>query len=1608
MDYTPIVCIGASAGGLKELETFFRNLPDNNKAAFMIIQHLSPDHKSVMSEILSRYTSMQVLEIGDGMEAKPGKVYVIPPNKEVWYREGRLLLNKMNRRANRELPIDICLRSLKVLQERAIAVILSGSGTDGSLGLKDLKEAGGLIMVQEPSTADYDGMPNSALSTGLVDFCIKVEDMPETILKYIDSAFEDGEGSREEEEEDDNTLHNMSQVFTLIRETVQHDFSRYKQNTIKRRIERRMTVNGVKTLEAYLGVLKNNRQEVIKLYKELLISVTSFFRDRETFGYIEREVIPKIVKNAQEQQIRVWVPACATGEEAYTWCILLKEYIKQNALDHTVKIFASDIDPDAIVKAREGLYDRNIAVDVPEGLLKTYFLEEENGFRIKPPYREQVVFAEQNLIYDPPYSKLDLISCRNLLIYLDGEAQRIATLICHYALNENGILLLGNAESLGQNSKFYSTLSHKHKVYSKITSPDLPRRIWNLIGKQQKEGEDWEQLPTLQKFVNEHMLAQFAPPSVVVNEEREILYVQGKMGRFLEMTTGAMSNNIVKIAKEGLKVPIANSIRKCMAVGKAIKSVGLKISREEGLADYVNLNVAPLLNKKGLFVISFMLQEAHTKQKNTGKAAEAVPKGQEGLVEELEKELAEKERYLQRIIEELETTNEELKSSNEEAQSTNEELQSTNEELETSREELQSVNEELTTTNAELNNKVDELTHVSNTLQNLMASTNIATVFLDREMRIFQFTPSIAEIIGLIKSDIGRPFAQFTHSLERQGLVADAQKVLQSLVPKSMEVRSKDGKYFWMQINPYRTMEDSIEGVVITFTDITEKREKEEELIAYRKQLEEMVDEKTKELLGNQRKFQEISSISNDVAFSCIVSGDKELKRDWAIGHLYAESLQQRLSVVKIHALPEMVGTRDHKIIAKAFEKVMNGETVTREVRIHTGSGAPRWVRLKAVPIREQGATVRVIGTLNDITKRKNYEMDLVRSEALLKQTERVAQIGSWEWDVENDRVTWSENHFEMFGIDPQEGAPNRKQHADKNLGLYTEQSIARVEAALQELLQGGDNYEIELDAIRRNGAIFRCIARGYAEKDDAGKVVKLYGSVQDITKRKKMEEALKASQREFQNVADSLPGVVLKYAILPNGGEVLHYISKGVEDIYEIPQATALQDVGLLWNMIHKDDLEQFKESIMLSMHNLTLWKHEFRIKLPNGQIKWLQARGVPYKEQDGTVTWDTISLDITEKMQYEASLRESEATFKGIFENGITANVVADDQGNFVMVNKAAAELLGYSQKEMLHMNVRDIVALTPERTQNQYSEFVEEGLQRGEMGLKLKNGNTKTAFYHAIRIKENFNLSVLVDITGLKAALQELEERQQELEKLNDSKDKILAIVGHDMRSPIHQILVLSNLALEDDFAISAQEKDEFMQQMSVLSNNLSSLVDNLLNWALSQMERVSFSPAPFVLADLAAEAMEMVKVLAIRKEISIANTVAQELVAHADPELIKIVLRNLLANAIKFSDRQSEVRLTAAEQGEQLLVSVQDHGVGMSATQLQTLFVNKEVHSNWGTEGEKGTGLGLSVCQEFVYLNGGKIWAESTEGKGTTVFFTLPIHAESSTAAVAGNP
>lgn len=863
----PIVGIGASAGGLAAFEAFFSAIPKDTipGMAFVVVQHLAPDHKSILTDLIQSYTHMQVFEVVDGMMVQTNCVYIIPPGCDMALLGGRLQLLEPTAPRGHRLPIDFFFRSLAQDQhEWAICIVLSGTGSDGTEGLRDIKSEGGTVIVQTPDSAEFKNMPLSAISTGLVDYELTPAEMPAQLITSIAGDFipTDATSSRRAQREKP-----LEKIFILLRNHTGHDFSQYKPGTVHRRIEQRIAATQSGTINNYLGYMQKFPAEVEMLFHDLLISVTSFFRDPLVFKTLEEKVIPKIIAGVPEGGlIRVWSPGCSTGEEAYSLAILMQEGLERLKQSCKILIFATDIDSQAITSARAGIYPASIANALSPERLARFFSLEPGGdsYRIHKNLRELLVFSEQNVIRDPPFSKLDLISCRNLMIYMGDTLQKKLIPLFHYALNPGGYLLLGTSETVGDFSPLFAILDPKSKLYSRKSDVQgaqqngLSRFISPIAALHKIIPQDTGRAPTIGKLslrdlTEQALLRQVAPTGALVKSNGDILYLHGRTGMYLEPAQGEIGvNNILDMAREGLRRELVAGLNKAKKNKEIVSRTGLLVKTNENFAA-VNLTICPLASRpesfcktqdqKGesadlaevtLFLVileeplpfnSNLSQQAKlADDESTAVSGESEGTRENARIATLRQELWAKEEYLQ-------TANEEFKSTNEEMQSVNEELQSTNEELETSKEEMQSINEELTTVNAELQTKVADLARANNDMNNLLAGTGIATIFLDTNLHILRFTPNAAGIINLIQSDMGRPLNHIVSNLvEYKELTADCIAVLSTLIPKELKVQTRDGSWFVLRIRPYRTLDNVIEGVVLTFMDITASKREHEEL----------------------------------------------------------------------------------------------------------------------------------------------------------------------------------------------------------------------------------------------------------------------------------------------------------------------------------------------------------------------------------------------------------------------------------------------------------------------------------------------------------------------------------------------------------------------------------------------------------------------------------------------------------------------------------------------------------------------------------------------------------------------------------------------------------
>jgi len=1030
----PLIGIGGSAGGIPALQAFLQAMPANPGLAFVVILHLSPQHDSELAEILQRSTTMRVVQVRETCKVQADTVYVIPPGKALRTYDGFLQLAELPTQRHRHVAVDLFFRTLAdTYGPHATAIVLSGLDGDGAIGIKRIKERGGLTIAQDPDQAEHSGMPRAALSTGMVDWTLPAASIPDRLLDYYRSErriklpSENGPQPLEERvPQGTATEAALRDVLIFLRTRTGRDFAYYKRATILRRIGRRMQVNGIEDLQGYLDCLRTRPGEAGALLQDLLISVTNFFRDPECFSALEARIGDLFAGKGPGDTVRVWVAACATGEEAYSIAILLSEYARQIDAAPMIQVFASDLDDEAISVAREGFYPTAIEADVSEERLRRYFMKEHRGYRMRREVREMVLFAVHDVLKDSPFSRLDLVTCRNLLIYLNRNAQHRVFDTFHFSLKPGGLMFLGSSESVEDSSPLFAVLDKKHRIYSQRATPRAglpvpsgPGTLALALEAQHSARSGpvvagpaftatpvtSRDLPHLEGRSNSwgdlhfRLLEKIAPPSVLIDAEHDIVHLSPNAGEYLRFQGGEPSRNLLRAIHEDLRIEVRAALYQATQRKMAVETPPVEIDKG-GSDTALVVRVVPVHEMApGFLLVIIQPASAAVPVPNVQVRATAVT---EPLAQHLEHELERMKLHLRDTVEQYEVSTEELKASNEELQAMNEELRSATEELETSREELQSINEELTTVNHELKTKVDELGHSNSDMHNLMDATAIATVFLDRELCITRFTPSAVTLFKLIPSDIGRPLSDLATHLDYPEMTADARRVLERLVPMEREVGKGGGQWFLVRALPYRTLDDRIAGVVLTFVDITERKHSQEALRV------------------SQERFSLIVSQA--------AAGVMEVSLDGRIeftNRSYRELLGYTEAEIIGMSLLDVVHPDDRAQSAALFDQLArHGEPFQVEKRCLRKDGSVLWTfnsvsRLSNVQGRADAALVMC----TDVTERKRAEEALSRSEEQLRLI------------VENAV------EFAIFSTDPQLRVTRWNVGAERLLG-YTEAEV--------------------------------------------------------------------------------------------------------------------------------------------------------------------------------------------------------------------------------------------------------------------------------------------------------------------------------------------------------------------------------------------------------------------------------------------------------------------------------------------------------------------------------------------------------------------------------------
>jgi two-component system CheB/CheR fusion protein len=1010
-DTMTIVGIGASAGGLHALQSFFEALPQSTGMAYVVITHMDPEHESHLPELLQRHTSMSVRQVNGLVAVEKDRVYVIPPNRRLVMEDDHIDTAAFQEPRGQRAPVDYFFRSLASAHPNAVAIILSGGGTDGAVGVKAIKEEGGLLMVQHPDEAEHDSMPLAAIATGLADVVLPVKQLAEKLVQYTHSR---PPLPADADDLSEGQLDVMRRIISHVHVRTGHDFSQYKRSTLLRRIQRRMQIYSAITLEAYLELLRQTPTEATALFNDILIGVTSFFRDREAWQELETRVIPQIIREKDSTEtVRAWTIGCSTGEEAYGMAMLLFEAFDRLEIPPHIQIFASDLDENAIRFAREGVYPIVIEADVSAERIERFFTQEGDHYRVRRELRDAVLFTHHSVLRDAPFSRLDLISCRNLLIYLERDIQNTVFDIFHYSLKSGGYLFLGNSESVDSAPELFETIDKSHRIYrTKPWNRDLPHIPSLPLSVSTHPYADLYSQPhaprllstlDLPRLSEDHARAVegYAPPSILIDERYSILHVSETAGRYLVPPSGPITTEVLKLIRPELQLELRTALLRVFERDQAILTPPIPV-QFNGHPHRVILSIKPRLlegkldQKPEKQALVFFLEDEQDEP-----LVEAVQEQDETrkniLVRQLENEVRRLRDQLQASVEEYESSTEELKASNEELQSINEEFRSATEELETSKEELQSVNEELQTVNSELKIKLDEISRSHSDLENLMGATEIAMLFLDRELRIRHYTPGMRDLFNIMPGDRGRPIKHLTHSLLYTRFFEDAEEVLRTLVPVEREVQGEAGGWFLLRMRPYRTVDDRIDGVIFTFVEITRLKQAEEQLVELNATLEQRVEQRTGELDDANQKIAQARDLFYALFDTNPIPTVLIRQEDEVFLHANVEFLnyfQLEASEVIGRSATEFsldLGLKDKMAVELRSQLRKEGSVRNVEFEIRSPSGETRII-LASLQVLVLDETNALITTFIDITERVHAEQKIRSLAAELtgtQQTER-------------------------------------------------------------------------------------------------------------------------------------------------------------------------------------------------------------------------------------------------------------------------------------------------------------------------------------------------------------------------------------------------------------------------------------------------------------------------------------------------------------------------------------------------------------------------------------------------------------------------------------------
>lgn len=1590
-----IVAIGASAGGLEAIHEFFDHMPQSASFSFIVIQHLSSDYKSLLVELVAKHTHMKVFEAAHDMVIQQDCVYIIPNNKLMTVSKGKLKLADKSEIKAPNTAVDTFLHTLaQDKKDKAIAIILSGTGTDGTKGIQSIKSYGGMVIVQDPATAKFDGMPNSAIASGEVDFILPAHKIYEELFNYANEApvkvLQNGRI-------DENLL---DEIFKLVHEHSGNNFNLYKTPTIIRRIGRRMNEYGFKELEDYVNYLKVHTEETKILGQDFLIGVTKFFRDKQSFELLEKQVLPDIIKNKPEREaIKVWVCACSTGQEAYSIAILLNECLEKAGKQTEVKIFATDIDEKSIEIASKNQYPESIRKDIPAAYLKKYFIKEGSFYSLIPVIRKQVVFAKHDVTKSPPFIKNDLVTCRNMLIYMNNELQAKILSTFHFSLNQGGYLFLGSSETAHALKEGLSEVSGKWKIYKRsgpvnYGSFNTYNTGGRLLTAKDKAKSTFPDLPLspVEKRFNKFITKDLGYVGVFIDKAYTIQEAVGNYRRYLSLPDHKIELNILKMVSKELSILLNTALRK---VWKDLKQVHLnRIRIRRGAEDvYLNISIEPPEDGGYTMIVFGESMTEIVPEKEQLNLSELSAEQHDEYIFELEAELNETRSNLQMAVEEMETTNEEL-------QSTNEELLSANEELQSGNEELQSLNEELHTLNTEHQVKIKELLELNDDLDNYFRSTDIGQVFLDAGLFIRKFNPAAIRMVNMIDADIGRSIEHISNNIKADHLTEDIRSVLLTGHVVEKEVVLKNGNKSLMRIMPYLRKDKKKDGVVVTFVDVSRITE-----------LNNMISGVFNASLNGILAFTAVRNHDHFIVdFKCISFNISALK----LLHKTEEELSNALLVKQ---LPELIQAN---LFNKYVNLVEKGGVIETEFQIADAL----WYHMIAVKMSDG-----FVATLTDITDqkaseqklKKNYQeligvrerlkklnteleikvqertQELSESEERFKQVSRATNDTIWDWSLVNNTMWRSDNFTSMFGYEREE--------ENNNIGFWFEkihpEDREKVKKSVYEAInKDNKQWSAEYRLKKKDDTYAVILDRGTIMKDDFDTPYRMVGSMVDITRLIDAETKLTSSEKKFKKIFES--NVI---------GMLFSNIDTGkIEDANEAflnmigYNRADLEEYGLNWSAITPTEYVDVSQKALKQVReNGSCPPFEKQYCCKDGaRIDVLIGSALLDEDNDHEVI--TYIINITEQKKAEKRRKELQQLIKkqqdefySIFKNAPALITIRRGKALvYEFVNNAFVEFNGGLDYIGKASNI-----VYPEFMGPQISEIERQVMESGETYV-AKAFHIKRS--HPVSKEEqeywfDFTFTPVYtekgEIDGIAFfgfEVTDLLKAQEATKELMNKKDEFMSIASHELKTPITSIKGFLQLALRlAGNHPSERQMLTFIDKANRQLDNLTLLVSDLLDVTKIQAGKMQFNYREFNIKEIVEECVDDIQ---NTEDYEIVIEQVNDVAVYADQHRIEQVIKNFLSNAIKYSPNMKTAIIYTELVGEELRLTVKDFGIGIPADKSEQIFDRFfRVHDT--SFMFSGLGLGLYISAEIVRRHGGTIGVNSVEKEGSEFWFQIPV-------------